>query len=91
MGEPAEVCQGSWPGNLRLPALKIQSLDILWGQEDQTSDVPSCLAALTANGVAHRPHPYPASGHNLLDDYDGAAAAIAIADVLAPQEPTQGA
>lgn len=74
----------AYPRMTDFAALKIQSLDVLWGEEDQTSDVPSCLAALDAAGVAHRAHPFPSSGHNLLDDYDGAAAAVAIADVLAP-------
>jgi pimeloyl-ACP methyl ester carboxylesterase len=73
----------AYPRVTDFQALRMGTLDVLWGEEDQTADTPSCLAALDVAGVAYTAHPFSASGHNLLDDYDGRAAALAIAERLA--------
>lgn len=72
-----------YPRTADFQALKIGSLDVLWGEDDQTSDTPACLAALDAAGMAYTAYPFPSSGHNLLDDYDGRDAALVIAERLA--------
>lgn len=74
----------AYPRALDPRALRAGTLDVLWGEQEGTSDVPAFLADLAAAGVPHRAHAFPRSAHNLLDDHDGAAAAAVIADVLAP-------
>ncbi len=73
-----------YPREPDLRALRCETLDVLWGEQEQTSDVPAFLADLDAAGVRFRFQAFPRSGHNLLDDFDGAGAAGAIAAVIAP-------
>lgn len=77
----------AYPREPDLRALRCETLDVLWGEQEQTSDVPAFLADLDAAGVAYRASTFPRSGHNLLDDFDGTDAAAAIAAVIAPGPP----
>jgi carboxylesterase len=74
----------AYPRDVDFAALRVASLDVLWGEQESTSDVPAFLAALAAAGVPHRARAFPRSAHNLLDDHDGPEAAAAIAEILAP-------
>lgn len=74
----------AYPREPDLRALRLETLDVLWGEQEQTADVPAFLAELDAAGVPCRAHAFPRSAHNLLDDHDGGAAAEVIAGVLAP-------
>jgi hypothetical protein len=66
-------------------ALRIQSLDVVYGALEQASDVPALLAVLDAQGVPYRSQVFAASGHNLLEDHDREAAVAAVIEAIAPE------
>lgn len=66
-----------FPGHMDFKALKARTIDVVWGEQDETSDVPTFLRVLDQQGVAHRSHAFPNSAHNPYRDPDhqGAIAA----------------
>ena len=71
-----------YPRTFDFASLRVASLAVYWGEKEGTADVPAFLAELEAAGVPHTARGFPLSGHNLLDDHDGEAAAAAIVDTL---------
>lgn len=73
------------PRDVDFKTLRYETLDVVGGAEEQTSDVPAFLAMLDRQGVPYRLHDLPRTAHNVFNDHDKAAAAAIVADILAGQ------
>ncbi|MNS67811.1 Carboxylesterase [compost metagenome] len=71
------------PRDVDFSSLRHETLDVIGGAEEQTSDVPAFLAMLDRQGVPYRAHWLPRTAHNVFNDHDKAEAAAIVADVLA--------
>jgi carboxylesterase len=66
-----------------LAAARWATLTLLSGQDDQTVDMARVRHALDALGARYADHTFAQSGHNAVMDYDKAAFARTVLDVLA--------
>ncbi|MFN3429194.1 MAG: alpha/beta hydrolase [Candidatus Sericytochromatia bacterium] len=71
------------PRDVDFRALAFETLDVVAGEQEQTSDVPAFLAMLDRQGVPYRAHPLARTAHNVFNDHDKAEAAAIVADILA--------